>query len=939
MVQVSSNFFPVLGTQPVLGRGFTSGDDVDGTGWGSPGRNAVAVIGYGLWQALFGGDPKALGATVRVDGTPLTIVGIAPAGFDYPGKVALWKPAAFSRGNNGWEVVGRLKPGVTRAQARQAFAAEADRLWPDRTPVQKAQSPSRITELRDQLAGPTKSASLVLLASVALILLIACTNVANLLLARTADRAAELSIRSALGASRARLTQQLLTESVLLALAASIAGVFVAFWTTSIAAKVQPAPIASQAYSVLDGRVLGFAIGISVLSGLLFGALPSLFAGRVHTFEARGSSNSRASRLVREGLVAAQVMLAVVLLTSSLSVGSAFLQLMRINRGFVPSGLVTVNISLQGTTHEGGGRSLAYFEEALARVRRLPGVQSASATEFLPMYSTGGIGGVFAVDGRPGKVGAGVVPVFSDYFRTMGGRIVAGREFTAAEVRGNAKVAMVNERFAAQFGAPADALGHQIFREPRKIIGVVQGMDYRNAKNDPTDANPRHVFIPSTTPGGFFSTLVARVDGRAEDRLAMVRDAVQSVDPQVPVFGVKTMEQRLDEALARPQFYRTAVSSFAAFALLLAMIGIYGVVSYTVARRTHEMGVRMALGTTPAGLRVSLLRQGLLTIGVGAVLGIAGAVLERPVPGEFGGGREAGGRNDLRGHCYVNRVDCRGRHLGGHAARSPAWTSWRFCERNSVSRPKSNLGSGADRRVLAVAYHECVRDHDTGIGGPGGVFPSTQVSLIAAAGSGLAADALERVVAVYWKPVYRFIRLKFGRDNEDAKDLTQSFFANALERDFLARFDPTKASFRTYIRMAVERFASNQHAAAQRQKRGGDVEFEPVEDQAVSTESPEDVFEREWRRQLFALALDDLRAHCEASGKQLPYRIFEAYDLAEEARPSYADLARQFEIAETSVTNHLAWARRMLRGLVTDRLSGVTSSEPELRKEMRRVWS
>jgi RNA polymerase sigma factor (sigma-70 family) len=238
-----------------------------------------------------------------------------------------------------------------------------------------------------------------------------------------------------------------------------------------------------------------------------------------------------------------------------------------------------------------------------------------------------------------------------------------------------------------------------------------------------------------------------------------------------------------------------------------------------------------------------------------------------------------------------------------------------------------------------VAYHECVRDHDTGIGGPGGVFPSTQVSLIAAAGSGLAADALERVVAVYWKPVYRFIRLKFGRDNEDAKDLTQSFFANALERDFLARFDPTKASFRTYIRMAVERFASNQHAAAQRQKRGGDVEFEPVEDQAVSTESPEDVFEREWRRQLFALALDDLRAHCEASGKQLPYRIFEAYDLAEEARPSYADLARQFEIAETSVTNHLAWARRMLRGLVTDRLSGVTSSEPELRKEMRRVWS
>jgi ABC-type antimicrobial peptide transport system permease subunit len=220
-----------------------------------------------------------------------------------------------------------------------------------------------------------------------------------------------------------------------------------------------------------------------------------------------------------------------------------------------------------------------------------------------------------------------VIPVFSDYFRTMGGRIVAGREFTAAEVQANALVAIVNERFAAEFGSAADALGHQVFRDPRKIVGVVKGIDYRNATNEPIYGNLRLVFIPSTTPGGFFSTFVARVDGRAEDRLAGVRDAIQSVDREVPVFGVKTMEQRLDDALARPQFYRTAVSCFAAFASLLAMIGIYGVVSYTVAQRIHEMGVRMALGTTPVGLRVRLLCQGLLTIGAGAVLGVAGAAL------------------------------------------------------------------------------------------------------------------------------------------------------------------------------------------------------------------------------------------------------------------------------------------------------------------------
>jgi len=231
-------------------------------------------------------------------------------------------------------------------------------------------------------------------------------------------------------------------------------------------------------------------------------------------------------------------------------------------------------------------------------------------------------------------------------------------------------------------------------------------------------------------------------------------------------------------------------------------------------------------------------------------------------------------------------------------------------------------------------------DRDTAIGGPHGHFPSTQVSLLEAAASGVPNEALERVIALYWKPVYRFIRFKFGKDNEDAKDLTQSFFASALERDFFARFDPSKASFRTYLRMAVERFAANQHAAQNRQKRGGDIEFEPLEEQAAgTTESPEQVFEREWQRQLFALALDELRAHCEASGKQLQFAIFEAYDLAGAERPSYAGLAAQHGIAETSVTNHLAWARRMLRGFVTERLRGVTSGERELREEMRRLWT
>jgi RNA polymerase sigma factor (sigma-70 family) len=227
---------------------------------------------------------------------------------------------------------------------------------------------------------------------------------------------------------------------------------------------------------------------------------------------------------------------------------------------------------------------------------------------------------------------------------------------------------------------------------------------------------------------------------------------------------------------------------------------------------------------------------------------------------------------------------------------------------------------------------------DTAIGGPRDHFPSTQVSLLQATAAGLSSEALELVIALYWKPVYRFIRLKFHKNNEDAKDLTQGFFAVALQRDFFARFDPAKASFRSYLRMAVERFAANQHAAANRQKRGGDIEFETVEEQAVATESPAQAFEREWQRQLFCLALDDLRAHCEGSGKQVQFRIFQDYDLADGDRPSYAELANRHGIAETSVTNYLAWARRMLLGFVTERLRGTTSGPRELSEEMRRVW-
>jgi predicted permease len=625
LAQTSWNFFSLLGTQPVLGRSFAPENEADAPGFGLPGRNAEVVISYGLWQQVFAEDAKALGATIRLNGNPFTVIGVAPPGFDFPHKAVIWKPAAFSPGNNGWTTIARLKPEVPWAKARSAFALEAKLLSP------KQQGPNdfqpNITPLQDALAGPVKNASLMFMGAVMLVLLIACTNVATILTARTADRTREFSIRSALGATTARLARQLFTESLVLSCIATLAGLAIACWITSLAAKVKPPSLGAESYSILDPRVLGFTVVVSIMTALMFSILPAFYLRRVRGLGTANASQPPSGRLVREVLAGAQVMLTIILLAGSVSLGRAFIHLMRIDRGYDVKQVVTVGVSLDGTTHQMEKRQLPYFEEVLDRVRHLPGVRSASATEFLPLYASAFIGAPFGLDGRPAARNSIMIPVMGNYFQTMGAQLLYGREFTEDEVRSGERVAVVNERFAKAFGKGEEAVGHQLtvgHATPRKIIGVVKGMEY---ETDATLVNANQVFIPSGTPGSFFSTFVVRVDGRAEDHLAEVRGVIQSVDSQVPVFGAKTMAQRLDEVFAGPRFYRTAAWFFAGFAMLLAVIGIYGIVAYAVVQRTQEMGIRLALGTTPVRLRGMILRQGLLMVVAGAIPGIAGAQL------------------------------------------------------------------------------------------------------------------------------------------------------------------------------------------------------------------------------------------------------------------------------------------------------------------------
>ncbi len=625
VTETSANFFAMLGSEPGFGRSFRANQDI-------PGGSGVAVIGYGLWQQMFGGDPRALGAIIHVNGVPLEVVGVAAPGFDYPAKTALWTSTVFDlqrlpdAGAIFAHTIGRLKPGMTIAQANQIMTTELRGM---KFPM--AQNPDdrpRLISLQDQLAGRVRQASWVLLAVVAFVLLIACANVAHLLLSRMTERRPEMAVRAALGASRARLVQQLITESMVLTLTAAAAGLVVARWAARLASSVQPAQLTTQSYSILDWRVLGFAIAVALTTGVIFGVLPAWLIGRaqpaVDAVRAQGGAGGSAVSRTRTALIALQAALTVMLLAGSVTMGRSFLKLLGTDLGFRTENVATFSVSLLGTHNEPDPSARQYFTAALRRLESVPGVEATGAVEYLPLSSRALY---FLGVKMDSGVSVGAMPVMATphYFAAIGAQIIAGRDFTNDDQDGAEPVAIVNQEFARKAGG-GPLIGRKLtppFRgsKPATIVGVVG-----NTRFDPAAPALAQVYLAVDQRPPAFATFVTRVHGDPARYLAVGRDAIQQVDPQVPVFDVMTLPQRLNAALAKPRFYTIAILFFAGFAWLLALIGIYGVASYTISQRTHEIGIRIAVGAPSGRLRRSLLGESMLPMAAGMLVGIAGAL-------------------------------------------------------------------------------------------------------------------------------------------------------------------------------------------------------------------------------------------------------------------------------------------------------------------------
>ena len=643
---VSPNLFDLLGTSPQLGRGFSVED-------GKEGAEKVVLLSHALWTRRFGGDAAAVGRTINVGGRLRTVVGVMPPEVRFPDapldflreRADLWIPygweqaRAEDQGNQYLGVVARLRPGAGMEQARadlDAIAARFRAQFPDRYAGSFRWRLAAVP-LRDQMVGDVRPALLMLLGAVALVLLIACVNVANLLLTRGAVRQRELAMRSALGAGRGRLVRQLLTESTLLSLAGGALGVLLAWWGVGTLARLEPGDIPRLDGVRIDGAVLAFSLGISVLTGLVFGLAPALHQSRLDLRAAlqsggRGSTGSRGHRRFRTALVVAEVAMAFIVLVQAGLLVRSFAALQRVDPGFRADGVLSMHLSLPRTKYDTPEKLSGFHRELQSRVAALPGVRQASAVYPLPM-SGKAWSGSFVVEGQPVPPGqpephAEYAVAMPGYFRTMRISLRAGREFTAQDAKGAPEVVVVDELLARRHWPGESALGKRL--DVGTVVGVVAHV--RNAglqeEGEPQIYKP---FLQWPQSPLF---LVARSAGEPVALAPSLRRAVRAIDPDQPIADLQTMHQRMAGAVARQRFNMLLLSLFAAVALVLAVVGLYGMMAGLVSQRLHEIGIRLALGGSPLQALRLILGEGVVIVLAGLLIGLAGAVaLSRVVAG------------------------------------------------------------------------------------------------------------------------------------------------------------------------------------------------------------------------------------------------------------------------------------------------------------------
>jgi predicted permease len=647
-VRVTSDVFPLLGVRPQLGRTFTAEDD-------RPGQSQVVVLGHRLWQRRFGGDASVVGRSITLDGVPHVVVGVMPRGFEFPPFWAtgaeMWAPLplaerASNREGQSLRAFARLAPGASLDRARAEMATITGRLEKDHPGTNRNVA---VRTLDDIVVGDVRTALLILLGAVAFVLLIACANVAHMLLARASARHKEVALRAALGASRARVMRQLLTESVVLAGIGGAAGVALAAATLRALIALSPGNLPRLETAGLDARVLAVTVLVSLITGIAFGLVPALQASRTdltHSLREgeRGSTVGAGRQRLRRLLMASELALALVLLVGAGLMIRTFVALRRFDPGFEPRGVVSAVVSLTGSHAEDPARRLAFYDEALARVRALPGVASASAINHLPL--AGDVWGFpFHVEGRPPdppgeSPSASFRVVLPGYFRTMGLPLARGRDFTDDDRLGAPGVIIVNEWMAERFWPGADPIGKRLTLDDASkdaewltVVGVA-----RNAARGKWAAAPdEEMYLPLRQSrlylerkGGPFAYLTLVVRATTDDPAALapsLRTAIWSVDGNVALSEVQTMTDVVARATASPRFYLLLLASFAAAALGLAAIGIYGVMSYSVARRTNEIGIRLALGAQRTDVIRLVMREALGVVAFGGGIGLVAALL------------------------------------------------------------------------------------------------------------------------------------------------------------------------------------------------------------------------------------------------------------------------------------------------------------------------